>query len=399
MDKTAIIMENLPVHVENVELMRTKRIEKITLPSAAVGNERYLSVVRYGAPSSLGKIYIQAGLHADEPPGFLVMHHLMEMLDKADGEGLINGEIVLVPVANPIGLSQWRSDELVGRFEFATGVNFNRNHLDLSRRVAEGIEGRLTDDGEKNKSLIREEIGRILEADEMPAGEGEYLKRVLYSLSYDADIAVDLHCDHEAVVHIYTGTPLWPGAADLSAQMGAEVTLVEKKSGANPFDEALSGIWWELEGRFPDNPVPSACFASTLELRGRLDVTEEDGLKDTENLFYFMQRRGFIKGEAPPLPELIRDATPLSGVAYVAATVPGVVVYLGKLGQEVKKGDIVARIVNPLAEGNRVTEVEAPIDGVLFTRRLDRYARPMGTLVKIAGETPIEGKGEHLLSP
>jgi hypothetical protein len=35
-------------------------------------------------------------------------------------------------------------------------------------------------------------------------------------------------------MHIYTGTPLWPDAADLSAEMGAEVTLLAKIAGKNP---------------------------------------------------------------------------------------------------------------------------------------------------------------------
>jgi hypothetical protein len=35
-------------------------------------------------------------------------------------------------------------------------------------------------------------------------------------------------------VHIYTGTPLWPDAADLSAEMGAEVTLLAKIAGKKP---------------------------------------------------------------------------------------------------------------------------------------------------------------------
>ncbi len=92
-----------------------------------MGNTRTLTIHRYGDRSTPLKAYLQAGLHADEAPGFLVMHHLVERLDRADAEDAITGDIVLVPVANPIGVSQWRDDWLQGRFDFWNGVNFNRS--------------------------------------------------------------------------------------------------------------------------------------------------------------------------------------------------------------------------------------------------------------------------------
>jgi predicted deacylase len=89
-----------------------KTTERLNLPSASPGTSRSLSIIRYGMPGSGPKVYIQAGLHADEAPGFLVAYHLQQLLDHAE----IKGEIILVPVANPIGLSQWRDDLLHGRF-------------------------------------------------------------------------------------------------------------------------------------------------------------------------------------------------------------------------------------------------------------------------------------------
>jgi predicted deacylase len=69
-----------------------------------------------------------------------------------------------------------------------------------------------------------------------PKDESEYLKHLLLSLSHDADIVLDLHCDYQAALHVYMGSPLWPQAADLPAQLGAEVTLLAKASGENPFE-------------------------------------------------------------------------------------------------------------------------------------------------------------------
>ena len=100
--------------------MTTKTIEITALPQSSMGNARRLTVVRYGKRANGKKAYIQAGLHADEPPGLLVMHHLMDELDRLDEEDRIDGEIVLVPVANPVGISQWRDTVLNGRTDFNT---------------------------------------------------------------------------------------------------------------------------------------------------------------------------------------------------------------------------------------------------------------------------------------
>ena len=52
------------------------------------------------------KVHLQASLHADELPGMLVLHHLRPLLADAEAAGRIKGEIVLVPLANLIGLAQ-----------------------------------------------------------------------------------------------------------------------------------------------------------------------------------------------------------------------------------------------------------------------------------------------------
>ena len=88
---------------------------------------------------------------------------------------------------------------------------------------------------------------------------------------------LDLHADNEAVVHLYTGTPLWPDAADIAAETGARAVLLAEISGGNPFDEACSGPWWALARRFPDAAIPPACLAATVELRSNNDV--DDGAR------------------------------------------------------------------------------------------------------------------------
>ncbi|MGD9018464.1 MAG: succinylglutamate desuccinylase/aspartoacylase family protein, partial [Desulfobacterales bacterium] len=158
--------------------MPSPTIEDISLPAASMANRRTLKVFRYGEPGRRPKAYLQAGLHSDEAPGFLVMHHLMARLDSAQRRGEISGEIVLVPVANPIGVAQWRNDGLQGRFDYFDGVNFNRDHLDLKEKIAEQVADRLTDSAEVNVVMIRKAAGEALAA-MTPTGEAVALKHRL----------------------------------------------------------------------------------------------------------------------------------------------------------------------------------------------------------------------------
>jgi len=213
-------------------------------------------------------------------------------------------------------------------------------------------------------------------------------------LAVDADIALDLHCDAEAVLHVYTGTALWPHAADLCAQLGARAILLAAVSGGNPFDEALGGAWWAVAERFPEFPVPPACLSATVELRGERDVNEALAETDAEALYRFLCRRGVVAEDPGPLPATRCAATPLTGVDMIRAPAAGIVCYLKSPGEVVAKDTPVAELIDPLdpdgAGARRVLRTRT--GGVLFARAADRMARPGQVLVKVAGCEPLPGR-------
>lgn len=379
--------------------MKTCRVREHLLPEAAVGTERKLISVHFGPADADRKVYIQAGLHADEAPGYLVAGRLLEMLHKADAAGEIKGEIVVVPAANPIGLSQWGTDTIQGRFDDSDHVNFNRRYDDLLGELGDRLQGLLGDDARENVAAIRKCAGEILKA-RQPATEAEALKHLLLSLSHDADIVVDLHCDHQALLHVYMGTALWPEGADLSAQMGAAATLLARDSGDLPFDEANSKMWWDLAEKFPGLPIPPACFAATAELRGVADTDPEYTEEDAKNLYCFLQRRGIIAGEVSPLPELRAAATPLEGVDYLRAESAGILTYLKQLGDRVEQGEVIAIVTQPMKNSGQGEKrhITSKTSGVFFARSAERFARPGKIIGKVAGARPLEGKGTYLLT-
>ena len=374
----------------------TRETEKITLPVFSAGTTRHLLIHRWGKGLN-GKAYIQASLHADEIPGLLVAHHLIRLLEEADIQGQITGEIVVVPFANPIGLNQHVFDMHMGRHFLETGENFNRAWPDLAAGVSGRVASSLTDNAQTNVALIRDAIRAEIAA-LTPLREDEALKKSLLAEAADSDIVLDLHCDSDSVMHLYLGSPLWPDARDIAAELGSHVQLLAEVSGGNPFDEACGGIWWALANRYPDHPIPPACLSATVELRGESDVADEYAAKDASALFRILQRRGFISGDPGPLPQLLQDATPLDGVDTIEAEAPGVFACRVKAGDVVEKGALLGEIVpldDPTAERIPVITRTA---GVVYGMRRHRFVRPGQVIIKIAGPEPLAWRKGDLLN-
>lgn len=165
---------------------------------------------KYGSEhSAAGRVYIQASLHADEIPGILVANHLLKLLDDADSSGQIKKEIVIVPFANPIGLSQFIFGTHLGRFCFDSTTNFNREWKNFTDSVWEVVQDKLTSDADDNVRIIRNHITDVLQKI-VPETEEASLKLLLLLESAISDVVLDLHCDTNAVMHMYTHDRLWP---------------------------------------------------------------------------------------------------------------------------------------------------------------------------------------------
>ncbi|MDG4598138.1 MAG: M14 family metallopeptidase [Candidatus Contendobacter sp.] len=363
----------------------------LVLPSPAPGVERTLRVHRYGTPGARPKAYFQAALHADEIPGLLVTQHLLRGLEQAQGEGRLVGEVVVVPVANPIGLGQHLDGRLLGRFDFEGTGNFNRGFPDLAVDALERVKGRLSDDPTANVTQIRAVLRNLL-AERTAAREADALKLELLRLAIDADWVFDLHCDGEALLHLYASRRQRDAAVELGADLGAAAVLLEDEPGGNPFDEACAGPWWKLRAALAEEgPVPLACFATTVELRGQADVRDKDAATDAAALLRFLRRRGVLAGAPGPLPEPLCEPTPLDGVDVLTAPAAGVLVYRKRLGERVAVGEVVAELVDPLGEppGAARTPIRSATSGLLFARTTERLARPGQKFCKVAGREPL----------
>jgi len=361
------------------------------LLSNSLGSHRSLSSFHYGTPGRGPKVYVQASLHAEELPGMLVAHHLRALLDAADAAGQIQGEIVLVPVANPIGLAQRVDHKPMGRFELASSENFNRHFPDLAKAVFPMVRTQMGQDAAANVTAVRRAMGNYLR-EWQPGTELQSLRRTLLTLAHDADYVLDLHCDCEGVMHFYTEEPCWPQLAPLSHLLKARAVLLAKNSGSGPFDECLSGAWWQLaealQAAGVSAPLPQACNSTTIELRGEADVTHAWAQEDAYAVWAFLQHIQVLACAQPPeIPAALCPATPLAGSETLQTPVPGVVVYTAAPGQTLRVGDLVAEVIDPIA--NTTHRVVAGVDGVFYARVRDRYALSGAEIGKIAGATPF----------
>jgi uncharacterized protein len=358
------------------------------------GTARAIESFHYG-PEGAGKVYIQASLHADEIPGMLVAWYLKQRLAELEDAGRLRLQVVLVPVANPVGLEQVLMDTPLGRYELESGENFNRRFVDLSEQVGDEIEAALSQDPERNTALIREALSRALAA-QVPTTQLQSQRLTLQRLACDAEMVLDLHCDFEAVEHLYTTPDAWPKVEPLARYLGSQANLLATDSGGQSFDECFSLVWHKLGLRFAERyPIPMGSFSVTIELRGQGDVNHALASRDAQAIISYLEHYGAIDSMPPEQPELLYPATPLAGVEPVSTPVGGILVFCCMPGEYLEAGQRVAEVIDPLTD--QVTPIHNEKPGLVYARSLRRVATAGMVVARIAGAEAY--RSGYLLSP
>lgn len=361
------------------------------LITQTLGAQREIISLHFGPQRQGKKVYLQAGLHADEHPGMLALHHLKHHLFELEAAGRLTGEVVLVPIANPIGLGNYVFGRQLGRFELSSRENFNRNYLDLAGLVREQVASALGSDPAANVALIRRCIRERLEALK-PTTELESLRLTLLRLASDADHVIDLHCDSEATVHLYVHSEQQDQARVLAGFSGAHAVLHTTEQGGPDaktycFDESFTTLWDRLQRHFPDLPIPLATFSATLELRGLHDVSHELATGDADALLAYLGHLGLIADAEVKVPTPLCEPTPLDGVEILNAPHSGVVAYRAPLGSRVEPGTALADVIDPIT--SQVSTLYSGIAGVFYARVSERFTETNTELTFVAGHEPI----------
>ena len=346
------------------------------------------------------KVYLQAALHADEQPGIMVLHHLLKMLKQADAKNLLNAQFVVMPMVNPLGMGGLRLNQHQGRYEEVSGVNFNRKWPQLYPLIAEEIKDKLTDSADENQQTILDSISNWLD-DAKPVKAVEQQRHFAIKEAYDADYVLDLHCDDEALLHLFAVPQLKDSSHRLSTWIGSVATLLAEDSGGGSFDEVWPALWIEAAKENPDKPIPMKIKAAgTIEYRGHADVFDELNIDDAKRLYGFFQEEGLINGslvmEKPhPAPE----PTDLDATEMLRVTQAGLLAYKVELDEIVEKGQLIAELI-PL-DGEKPFEERIPLfagtSGRIISRNISKYVWPGCSIAKIVGNEKLESRGDYLL--
>ena len=243
-------------------------------------------------PGARPKAYLQAGLHADELPGMLVLRVLAGLLEREE----VSGEVVMVPVANPIGLAQQVQGYLRGRYEANSAGNFNRGYADLAESVAAGAGGAA---GRRCRGERRGGAG----------GDGRGARR------RSSRRARSRCCGTRCCA--WRSTPTSCSTCmrttrrcciSTSARRSGRTRRISRRSsgrgrccwrrcpGATPSTRPAAGRGGRWRGAFRRRAIPPACLAATVELRSNNAVDARLAEDDAHALLRFLTGAGWWRG-------------------------------------------------------------------------------------------------------
>ncbi|MDH3859177.1 MAG: succinylglutamate desuccinylase/aspartoacylase family protein, partial [Gammaproteobacteria bacterium] len=345
------------------------------------------------------KVYLQAALHADEQPGILILHHLLQLLRDADTAGELNARFVIFPMVNPLGMGDIEFGQHQGRYNRSTGVNHNRAWPELYDAVGEALLSKLGPDADENLRQVRTALLDWVETLPQVTVLDQW-RRCLIGEACDADYVFDVHCDDDSLVHIFTVPQLAETMQQLANWTGAAATLLAEDSGGGSFDEVWAAIWLRLASECPDKPVPLPVVSCTLEYRGRFDTFDELNRRDAENLYGYFQEQGLITGKWIGQKHEAPAPTDLRATEMLRAPQAGLLAYCVELGDWVEKGDRIADLIRLDGEGVFVERIPllAGTSGRVISRKVTKYAWANANVAKIVGTEILESRSGYLLS-
>ena len=256
---------------------------------------------------------VVTGTHGDELEGQFVCYELQRRLKSMPEQ--LKGIVDIYPALNPLGIDS-----------ITRGIPMF--DLDMNR-IFPG-----TEEGPMMETLV---------------------KRLMDDLE-DADMCVDIHASNiflmelpQVRVNEETEDLLVPYAKKLN------VDFVWIHSAATVLESTLAYSLNKIG-------VPTLVVEMGVGMR----ITKAYGYQLVEGILSVMKELGIWEGPVGEVREPIVSFD--RAVGYLNADMAGIFVPKIEIGDQVKKGDILGEILNPLS-GNVERVVEAPIDGMVFTRR------------------------------
>ena len=301
-------------------------------------------------------VYLQASVHGSELQGSLVLMTLIDLLK----EWPLQGQVTLVPLANPLATNNKHSTFTQGRFSPLTGENWNRLYDDVTPRL--NYQSWFDNLTSHEESYIRDEFKKyILKSleekykrdDSYGIPHDAHLAFVLQSIASQADIVLDLHTGPSATHYMYAPEHLKTQAKDLNFPF----RILIPSSFAGAMDESCFTPWYHLEELCKKKNITlKDNFESyTLELGSEEVVSTKQLEYEVALLLQYFIKRGLInqdpvhtKGYHFTNESCILENSLASFKTYYLAQA-GLIEYLKKPGDFVSKGENLYLIYRPLS--------------------------------------------------
>lgn len=260
------------------------------------------------------RISIVTGIHGDELEGQYVCFELQRRIEE-EKENL-TGIVDIYPAMNPLGIDSITRG--IPAFD-----------LDMNRLFPGDIDGNMT----------------------------EYLAAGIIEDVAGSDLVIDIHASNIYLTEI----------PQIRINELHEETLVPLAKETNIDFIWVHGASTVLESTFAYSLNSTGTPTLVVEMGVGMRITREYGDQMVDGILNVMHTLGIWKGQVknPRKPIISRNP---DDVSYLNASVGGLFIPTVKHWEELRQGEVIGRIVDPLC-GKVLDEVKAPVDGILFTIR------------------------------
>jgi len=328
--------------------MNTITKEIMHVGEMASGAALTVPVYRLCGDKNAPSVYIQANMHGAEVQGNAVIFQLLELLKDTQ----INGNITLVPYANPVGCNHKNGEYTLGRFDPITGMNWNRMyHFDegiIKPFVRESIGKDDIVIEENFKKLMIDTIEQKLDHNIFGLTTGQRIAYQLQRLAHQADYVLDLHTGPISSKHLYC-----PEYAKASAKyFDIPHTLLIPNAFDGALDEATFCPWWYLQEAFAELGIEFSISSKTLnkesftvELGSQEQIDLDVALEDAMSIMNYLEYKKVVAAPQYQPKEMVRFACYLKDYKAFYSPMGGMVDYLAEFGKPLPAGEPLARIL------------------------------------------------------
>ncbi|WP_281559686.1 succinylglutamate desuccinylase/aspartoacylase family protein [Thalassomonas sp. RHCl1] len=317
--------------------------EVLHMGEMASGAALTVPVYRLKGQGSGPGVYIQANMHGAEVQGNAVIYQLLELL-----QGLtLQGDITLVPYANPVGCNHKNGEYTLGRFDPITGVNWNRMYHFNEQQIPGFAEQHQESSIEVIEQAFRElllgDIADKLDHNVFGLTTGQRIAYQLQKMAHKADLVLDLHTGPISSKHLYC--PEY--AIDSARYFDIPHTIVIPNSFDGAMDEATFCPWWTLQQTFGrlGRELDFNKESFTVELGSQEQIDLDVAYQDALSILSYLQYKGVIADGNFQPQAMTRYACYLKDYKAFYSPMGGMVDYLATFGEPLAAGEPIARIL------------------------------------------------------